>query len=148
MRFAAGRAMAPPAAPSRPYPSEFPGTSAHSPPRAAARAAMREIPSEEPESVAFPSATRLLAANAPQGSNQCLRLHVCPRRLHKDALCEGQRLERLPLSYRRRRPHYFCRRIFWRISGQNSLTRLLRAADSNPVPQFSAVLRKPRSCGG
>jgi hypothetical protein len=43
---------------------------------------------------------------------------------------------------------YFCRRRLWRMSGQNSLMMLLRAADSSPVAQFSPVLRKPRSCGG
>jgi hypothetical protein len=43
---------------------------------------------------------------------------------------------------------YFCRRRLWRMSGQNSLMMLLRAADSSPVPPFSPVLCKPRSCGG
>jgi hypothetical protein len=43
---------------------------------------------------------------------------------------------------------YFWRSILWRISGHNSLMMLLRAAASSWVAQFSAVLRKPRSCAG
>src|ERR1700674_4276988 len=43
---------------------------------------------------------------------------------------------------------YFCRRSLWRISGQNSLTILLRTAASIPIPQFTAVLCQPRSTGG
>jgi hypothetical protein len=59
--------------------------------------------------------------------------------------------EHLRFFCRERRPAYFffpMLRIILRISGQNSLTTLLRAADSIPVDQFSSVLWKPRSSGG
>lgn len=56
--------------------------------------------------------------------------------------------EHVQLIYARGRLDYFCRRNFWRISGQNSLMMLLRLAASSCAAQFTAVLRKPRSSGG
>src|SRR6202158_4014632 len=44
--------------------------------------------------------------------------------------------------------NYFCRRNLRSISGQNSLTMLLRLAASSCDTQFTAVLSKPRSLGG
>ena len=42
----------------------------------------------------------------------------------------------------------FLRRNLWRISGQNSLARLLRLAASNCATKFTAVLCKLRSADG
>jgi hypothetical protein len=43
---------------------------------------------------------------------------------------------------------YFCRRRLWRMSGQNSLMMLLRAADSSPVPPFSPFYASHAPVGG
>src|ERR1700682_710418 len=54
----------------------------------------------------------------------------------------------LPLLCGRRRTNYFCRKMCWRISGQNSLKKLLSAAASSCVAQFTVVLLKLRSSAG
>jgi hypothetical protein len=86
-------------------------------------------------------------ATSPKGRNQIVST-VIDSSYVRPVTVNDVEDEHLHPIYLRRRPDYFCRRNLRRISGQNSLKKLLRAAPSSCDAQFTAVLCKLRSWGG